>query len=48
MLSGPKEVIEKDGVKVVASAEELYSICDVISLHIPQPLKQETPLIMLW
>lgn len=31
----PKEVIEKDGVKAVASAEELYSTCDVISLHIP-------------
>ena len=31
----PKEVIEKDGVKAVGSAEELYSTCDVISLHIP-------------
>lgn len=31
----PKEVIEKDGVKAVASAEELYSTCDVVSLHIP-------------
>lgn len=31
----PKEVIEKDGVKAVASAEELYSTCNVISLHIP-------------
>lgn len=31
----PKEVIEKDGVKAVASAEELYKQCNVISLHIP-------------
>ena len=31
----PKEVIEADGVKAVASAEELYSTCDVVSLHIP-------------
>lgn len=31
----PKEVIEKDGVKAVTSAEELYSTCNVISLHIP-------------
>ncbi|MBP5420627.1 MAG: 3-phosphoglycerate dehydrogenase [Bacteroidales bacterium] len=31
----PKEVIEKDGVKAVASVEELYSTCDVVSLHIP-------------
>lgn len=31
----PKEVIEKDGAKAVDSAEELYSICDVVSLHIP-------------
>lgn len=31
----PKEVIEKDGVKAVASAEELYAACDVVSLHIP-------------
>ncbi len=31
----PKEVIEKDGVKAVDSAEELYSTCDVVSLHIP-------------
>lgn len=29
----PKEVIEKDGVKAVGSAEELYSTCDVVSLH---------------
>ncbi|MBR6251725.1 MAG: 3-phosphoglycerate dehydrogenase [Bacteroidales bacterium] len=31
----PKEVIEKDGVKAVASVEELYSTCDIVSLHIP-------------
>lgn len=31
----PKKVIEKDGVKAVDSAEELYSTCDVVSLHIP-------------
>ncbi|GHV11580.1 hypothetical protein FACS1894162_7170 [Bacteroidia bacterium] len=31
----PKEVIEKDGVKSVASAEELYATCQYVSLHIP-------------
>jgi D-3-phosphoglycerate dehydrogenase len=31
----PKEEIEKDGVKYVASAEELYSKCNFVSLHIP-------------
>jgi D-3-phosphoglycerate dehydrogenase / 2-oxoglutarate reductase len=31
----PADIIEKDGVKAVASAEELYSTCDIISLHIP-------------
>lgn len=30
-----KEEIEKDGVTAVASAEELYSTCNYISLHIP-------------
>ena len=30
-----KSVIEKDGVKAVGSAEELYSKCQYISLHIP-------------
>jgi len=30
-----KEVIEADGVKVVNSAKELYSICNYVSLHIP-------------
>ncbi|MBO7160745.1 MAG: 3-phosphoglycerate dehydrogenase [Paludibacteraceae bacterium] len=31
----PKEVIEKDGVTAVDSVEELYSTCNVVSLHIP-------------
>ena len=31
----PKEEIEKDGVKWVGSAEELYKKCNFISLHIP-------------
>lgn len=31
----PAEVMINDGVKPVASATELYSTCDVISLHIP-------------
>lgn len=31
----PKEVIEADGTKAVDSVEELYSTCDVVSLHIP-------------
>ena len=31
----PKEVIESEGVKAVESAEELYTVCDVVSLHIP-------------
>lgn len=31
----PKEVIEKDWVKAVDSAEELYSTCQIVSLHIP-------------
>ena len=30
-----KEAIEKDGVKAVDTAEELYSNCQYISLHIP-------------
>ena len=30
-----KEAIEKDGVKAVDSADELYSSCEYISLHIP-------------
>ena len=31
----PKEVIEKDVVTALNSVEELYSTCDVVSLHIP-------------
>lgn len=31
----PADVIEADGVKAVSSAEELYKICDIVSLHIP-------------
>jgi D-3-phosphoglycerate dehydrogenase len=31
----PAEVIEKDGVKAVSSAEELYAVSDIVSLHIP-------------
>jgi D-3-phosphoglycerate dehydrogenase / 2-oxoglutarate reductase len=31
----PKEEIEKDGVKWMGTAEELYSKCNFISLHIP-------------
>jgi D-3-phosphoglycerate dehydrogenase len=31
----PKEAIEKDGVKVVGSVEELYRTCNIVSVHIP-------------
>jgi D-3-phosphoglycerate dehydrogenase len=31
----PQTVIEADGVKAVKSAEELYEICNIVSLHIP-------------
>lgn len=31
----PQEVVDADGVKRVDSAEELYKMCDVVSLHIP-------------
>ena len=31
----PKELIEADGVIPVASAEELYETCNVVSIHIP-------------
>lgn len=31
----PAEAMEKDGVKPVASADELYSTCQIVSLHIP-------------
>lgn len=35
----PKEVIEQADVKAVDSVEELYSTCQVISLHIPATAK---------
>ncbi|MDR0682353.1 MAG: 3-phosphoglycerate dehydrogenase [Dysgonamonadaceae bacterium] len=31
----PAEIIEKDGVKALSSAEELYETCQYVSLHIP-------------
>ena len=31
----PADVIENDGVKAVASVEELYAVSDIVSLHIP-------------
>ncbi len=31
----PKEAIEKEGVKALESAEDLYAACDIVSLHIP-------------
>ncbi|MBR2318586.1 MAG: 3-phosphoglycerate dehydrogenase [Bacteroidaceae bacterium] len=31
----PQEVVDADGVKRVDSVEELYSTCDVVSVHIP-------------
>lgn len=31
----PAEVIEKDGVTALTSVEELYTTCDVVSIHIP-------------
>ena len=31
----PKEVMEAEGVKPVSSAQELYKLCNVVSLHIP-------------
>ena len=31
----PTKAIEKDGVKALSSAEELYKTCNYISLHIP-------------
>jgi len=31
----PAEVIEKDGVKALSSVEELYTTCNVVSIHIP-------------
>ena len=31
----PAEIMEKDGVTVLHSADELYTVCDMVSLHIP-------------
>lgn len=31
----PKEVIEQDGVRALDSAEQLYTVCQIVSLHIP-------------
>ena len=31
----PAEVIEKDGVKAVASTADLFKVCQIVSLHIP-------------
>ena len=31
----PAEVIEKDGVKAVASTADLFKSCQIVSLHIP-------------
>jgi D-3-phosphoglycerate dehydrogenase len=31
----PATAIEADGVKAIATVEELYSTCDIVSLHIP-------------
>lgn len=31
----PAEAMEKDGVRPVASADDLYSTCQIVSLHIP-------------
>jgi len=31
----PADVIEMDGVKALSSVEELYTTCDVVSIHIP-------------
>jgi len=31
----PAEEIEKDGIKALASVEELYAVCQYVSLHIP-------------
>ncbi|MDR1455550.1 MAG: 3-phosphoglycerate dehydrogenase [Tannerella sp.] len=37
----PAETIEKDGVKPLATAEELYATCPFISLHIPATAETE-------
>ncbi len=31
----PQEIVDADGVKRVESPEELYKMCDVVSLHVP-------------
>lgn len=31
----PKEMMERDGINVCNTAEEMYAVCDFISLHIP-------------
>ena len=31
----PKTVIENDGIKAVNTPEELYELCDIVSLHLP-------------
>lgn len=31
----PQEIVDADGVKRVDTVEELYSVCDVVSVHIP-------------
>ena len=40
----PEEVIEKDGVKALDSAEELYKTCQVVSLHIPATAEKKEPI----
>lgn len=44
----PKEVIEADGVKAVASTEELYATCNIVSLHIPATPETKILSIMTW
>lgn len=44
----PKEVIEKDGVVALSSAEELYSTCNVVSFIFLQPLKPKILSITIW
>ena len=35
----PADVIEKDGVKALTCMEDLYTTCDVVSLHLPATLE---------
>lgn len=44
----PASAIEADGMKPVASPEELYATCDIVSLHIPATAETKTPSITLW